>query len=282
VPPYLVKRTFPGGLAFFANDAGADLLRSVCAANAEHGMHWLHSYVAEDKHTSFCIYDGPDAKTIRRAAEANGLPSTASRRSRCSTRTSIAEGKGAHKMDSKCWWQRRLVAVLVGVVALLAVGGVAYATIPGSDGVVSGCYAKKDGTLRVIDSSTAQCKITEAALNWNQTGPPGPKGDTGTAGPQGSQGPRGATGPQGPPGPSTSFVHVIGDQISVPQYETLSVRVDCPDGMVAVGGGFDGSAGVDILHSIGVDYPAGWNIKATTSKTESWVRGYAVCAGTSS
>jgi hypothetical protein len=191
-------------------------------------------------------------------------------------------------MDSKR--QRRHVAVFVGVVAL-AVGGVAYATIPGSGGLVSGCYSKKDGTLRVIDSSTGQCKIGEAALNWNQTGPQGPKGDAGPAGPQGTQGPQGAqgpqggngpTGPQGPPGPSTSFVHVIGDQISVPQYETISIQVDCPDGMVVVGGGFDGSAGVDIMHSIGVDAPvAGWNIKATTSETEEWVRGYAVCAGAS-
>jgi hypothetical protein len=74
VPRYLVKRTFPGGLAFLANDAGASLLRSVCAANAEFGVDWLHSYVTEDKHTSFCIYDGPDLEAIRRAAEANGLP----------------------------------------------------------------------------------------------------------------------------------------------------------------------------------------------------------------
>jgi len=197
-------------------------------------------------------------------------------------------------MDSKCWWQRRLVAVLVGIVALLAVGGVAFATIPGSGGVVSGCYSKKDGTLRVIDASTAQCKIGEATLNWNQTGPQGPmgdtgpagpqgpQGDTGLAGPQGPQGGNGPTGPQGPPGPSMSFVHVIGDQIPVPQYETISIQVDCPDGMVIVGGGFDGSAGVDIMHSIGVDVPAGWNIKATTSETEEWVRGYAVCAGPSS
>src|SRR5215467_13694795 len=80
--------------------------------------------------------------------------------------------------------------------AVLAVGsGVALATIPGSGGVVSGCYAKKDGTLRVIDS-TAQCRSGEAALNWNQTGPQGPQGA------QGPQGPQGATGPQGVAGVS--------------------------------------------------------------------------------
>jgi hypothetical protein len=187
-------------------------------------------------------------------------------------------------MDLRHSPRRRLLAAAAGLITLVFAGA-ALAMIPDGGGVISGCYAKNGGSLRVIDSSAAQCKSGEAALNWNQTGPQGPKGDSGPAGPQGPQGPQGGsgpTGPQGPPGPSTSFVHVIGDQISVPQYETISVRVDCPAGMVAVGGGFDGSAGIHVLHSLAVDYPAGWNIKATTSDTENWVRGYAVCAGTSS
>ena len=74
MPRYLVKRTFPGGLAFLANEAGADLLHRVCDTNAESGVDWLHSYVSDDKQTSFCIYDGPDPAAIWRAAEANGLP----------------------------------------------------------------------------------------------------------------------------------------------------------------------------------------------------------------
>ena len=74
MPRYLVKRTFPGGLAILANDAGADVLRSVCDRNAELGVDWLHSYVTADKETSFCIYDGPDAEAIRKAAALNGLP----------------------------------------------------------------------------------------------------------------------------------------------------------------------------------------------------------------
>ena len=46
----------------------------MCDSNAELGVDWLHSYVSEDKQTSFCIYDGPDPEAIRKAAEANGLP----------------------------------------------------------------------------------------------------------------------------------------------------------------------------------------------------------------
>ena len=52
----------------------AAYLNETCGANAELGVDWLHSYVSEDKQTSFCIYDGPDPDSVRRAAEANGLP----------------------------------------------------------------------------------------------------------------------------------------------------------------------------------------------------------------
>lgn len=42
--------------------------------NAEHGVTWVHSYVSPDKHTTFCVYDGPDSAAIRTSAEKNGLP----------------------------------------------------------------------------------------------------------------------------------------------------------------------------------------------------------------
>jgi hypothetical protein len=44
----------------------------------------------------------------------------------------------------------RLGAVLVGA-ALAAIGEIAYATIPGADGTINGCYKASDGSLRVID-----------------------------------------------------------------------------------------------------------------------------------
>jgi len=108
--------------------------------------------------------------------------------------------QGTHMTERRS--QRRILRATAAGIAVLAVGsGVALATIPSSGGVVSGCYAKKDGTLRVIDS-TAQCRSGEAALNWNQTGPQGPQGSQGPQGLQGAQGPQGATGPQGAAGVS--------------------------------------------------------------------------------
>jgi predicted amidohydrolase YtcJ len=74
VPRYLVRRTFPGGLAVLANEAGAEAFRRVVEMNARLGVTWVHSYVTRDKETSFCIYDGPDPEAIRRAAELNELP----------------------------------------------------------------------------------------------------------------------------------------------------------------------------------------------------------------
>jgi hypothetical protein len=75
------------------------------------------------------------------------------------------------------------VALLIGVVLVAVVAGVAYAAIPGSNGVISACYAK-GGDLRVIDGEAgAQCKTGEIALNWNQIGPQGPAGPKGDPGP---------------------------------------------------------------------------------------------------
>jgi Protein of unknown function (DUF4242) len=74
MPRYLVQRTFAGGLALLANEAGAETCRRVVELNAELGVTWLHSYVTTGRERSFCVYDGPDAEAIRLAAKGNGLP----------------------------------------------------------------------------------------------------------------------------------------------------------------------------------------------------------------
>ena len=78
--------------------------------------------------------------------------------------------------------QRWLQMVVLATALGLAAGGIAYATIPDSNGVIHGCVLKASRIVRVIDSDTTSCRSTETALNWSQTGP------------------QGATGPQGPPG----------------------------------------------------------------------------------
>ena len=83
---------------------------------------------------------------------------------------------------------RRGVAAAVVVVVAIAAGGMAYASIPDSNGVIHGCYVKTTGQLRVIDSGGKGCEPGEKPLDWNQTGPTGSTGpsdswDTGQVAP---------------------------------------------------------------------------------------------------
>jgi hypothetical protein len=74
MPRYLVERTFPDGLEIPMNADGAAVCSTVVGNNAVEGVTWVHSYVTPDKHTTFCIYDGPTPEAIRAAAERSDLP----------------------------------------------------------------------------------------------------------------------------------------------------------------------------------------------------------------
>jgi type VI protein secretion system component Hcp len=138
-------------------------------------------------------------------------------------------GKSAGR---RAWWRPPVSwKILVPTVAALGLGiggAVAAASIPGSDGTITGCYLTPSGAqeseqppgeLRVIDPSdttesnpaVSTCTTGEATLTWNQqgqtgaTGPPGPAGTAGTPGTPGTAGAAGApgaTGPQGAQGPA--------------------------------------------------------------------------------
>jgi hypothetical protein len=100
--------------------------------------------------------------------------------------------------------RKKLMVVLAGAVGALVLGSFAWASIPGPGGVISACYGKSGGSLRVIDTANTNCGGNETAISWNQTGPqgaPGPQGPAGQQGPAGPAGPAGATGPAGPQGP---------------------------------------------------------------------------------
>jgi hypothetical protein len=90
----------------------------------------------------------------------------------------------------------RLRTGVPAVLAMLALSaGLVTASIPNSlTGVISGCYAKSGGTLRVIDAQAGEtCKKGELSVWWNQTGPPGPTGAPGEQGPPGPPGPASLT-----------------------------------------------------------------------------------------
>jgi hypothetical protein len=84
--------------------------------------------------------------------------------------------------------RRKGFLVLVGAVALLAVAGVAYATIPDSAGMYTACKLNGVGTIRLIDPSgpshslLSRCTAFETQITWNQ------QGQTGDAGAPGKNG----------------------------------------------------------------------------------------------
>ena len=104
------------------------------------------------------------------------------------------------------------------VLCVLAVGGIALASIPDGNGVIHGCYRNSSGhDLRVIDSPSESCTSNEVALNWNQTGP---------------QGPAGAAGEQ-------RYYTVSRFEALILQPSSFaSTSVACDPGDVAVGGGY--------------------------------------------
>src|SRR5438552_13170347 len=103
---------------------------------------------------------------------------------------------------------------MVGVLGILigGTGGIfASALIPGSDGVIHGSYLRATGVLRVV-GDPSECRGTEVAIWWNQTGPQGPSGATGATGAPGANGQDGATGPTGatgPAGPGVSSLNLL-------------------------------------------------------------------------
>jgi hypothetical protein len=74
MPQFLVERSFPTGLSIPMTGEGANACRSVTETNSAEQVTWVHSYVTPDRNKTYCVYDGPHADAIHRAAERNGLP----------------------------------------------------------------------------------------------------------------------------------------------------------------------------------------------------------------
>ena len=68
---YLIERTFPAG-ALKGVDAATK--KKVNANNASVGVRWVQSYANADETKTFCVYEGPSAEAVRKAAELNKLP----------------------------------------------------------------------------------------------------------------------------------------------------------------------------------------------------------------
>jgi hypothetical protein len=126
---------------------------------------------------------------------------------------------------------KRRVAVVGALLVGVCAAGIAYAAIPGPDGVIQGCY-DTGGNVKVVDA--LPCPKGYTPFAWNQQGP------AGGTGPTGSQGPKGDTGDPGPAGgrgPSDVYVTSSNDsQFSdaVGQFSEPVAHLDLPAGSYAL------------------------------------------------
>ena len=61
------------------------------------------------------------------------------------------------------------LGVAIGLVGFLF--GVAVGSIPSSSGVITACYSKTNGALRVIDAPSRHCVSGEHSLTWSKNAP---------------------------------------------------------------------------------------------------------------
>ena len=175
---------------------------------------------------------------------------------------------------------------LFAAVVAAASAGAAYATIPGGDGVIHGCYSKSGGALRVIDASVTNCKATETSLNWNQQGQPGPPGPPGLQGAKGDQGEPGPPGPKGDPGdPGVVNLSVqSSNPVTLPpDGSMIQLDANCDAGQHATGGGFHferfGDPNVRVLASSPLNGDTGWFVVLqNNSDLTRLATAFAVCA----
>jgi hypothetical protein len=73
MPKYVIERELPGAGALSAEDLRAISQKSnavICDLGPE--IHWLHSYVTEDK--LYCVYVAPDEDVLFEHARCGGFP----------------------------------------------------------------------------------------------------------------------------------------------------------------------------------------------------------------
>ena len=69
MPLFLIERQFAD---LVPTDADSDA--AIRRVNAEIGIQWLFSFLSADKRTTYCLYEAPNAATIRTAAERAVMP----------------------------------------------------------------------------------------------------------------------------------------------------------------------------------------------------------------
>jgi hypothetical protein len=165
------------------------------------------------------------------------------------------------------------------IAVFIALGGGAYAaisSIPGRDGVIHGCYQKKNGNLRLIAAGKG-CSKSEKAIAFNQQGRPGNQGIPGTQGVPGAPSTPGARGEQGAQGPgATSFSTTLAPGSGTTTIATLTngllVEAECVSS-ASVLLFLKTADGSEHLQASGTEYYEGGVIGVDTENTSSYAAG---------
>jgi hypothetical protein len=118
--------------------------------------------------------------------------------------------------------------VLALVAVVIALRGVAIGSVPNSNGLITACYAKHGGKMRIVNTSAkgkaGSCRHSERKLSWSQKGSPGTPGAPGSPGVAGASGVRNVV------------VRYLA--FSVPANSVSNhLTTECNPGEVALGGG---------------------------------------------
>ena len=69
MPRFIIERNFAQRLEM-TKDGAADVKR----INEDEGVKWIFSFLSADKRKTYCLYEAPDAESIRAAARRANVP----------------------------------------------------------------------------------------------------------------------------------------------------------------------------------------------------------------
>lgn len=71
MPKFIIERNFAEQLELAAWKAGNERIERI---NDEEGIKWIFSFLSADKRKTYCLYEAPDAESIRHAAARADIP----------------------------------------------------------------------------------------------------------------------------------------------------------------------------------------------------------------
>jgi hypothetical protein len=161
---------------------------------------------------------------------------------------------------SRKWWIASGVAMVLVVIAGV---GIAAAAIPDSGtGVITACYQKQRGMLRVIDAEAGDsCRNSEQQLSWNQQGPQGPPGPAGPPGISGREVVSASFAAEGqPPCPDQALCLL----------QTTRKAALCPAGKNVLGGGYRLTQNQLVRHDVYASRPINAGEFGYNATTAGW------------